>query len=150
LDLTAFSLQYGPEARPGHAVVEAVFRDGRARVKASIATKKQGFAIGARLDIDELPLDQMNLHVKQLRWKTLRGRLDAGLTFSARPQALPAVGGKMALHDVRGEVPGEGAPPPAWKRLEVEIERLDRANRQVYVKRVALQHAGVIVHPRDP
>jgi hypothetical protein len=150
LDLTAFSLQYGPDARPGHGVVEARFRDGRARVKTSVATKKEGFAVGARLDIDNLPLDQTHLHVPQLRWKTLRGRLDAGLTFAARPQAMPVVDGTITFRDVQVEVPEETAPALAWKRLDVEIERLDRASRIAYVKRVALVHAGVIVHPREP
>ena len=150
LDVADFTLEYGPEARPSHGVVEARFRDGRARVKTSMATRKDGFSYVARLDIDNLPLDKAQLHVPQLRWSELRGRLDAGLTFTAVPQATPVVNGRVAIRDLQVDVPEESEPALAWKRLEVEIERLDRARRIAYVKRVALEHAGVIVHPHDP
>src|SRR5262249_9161155 len=49
-DLKGFSLEYGPEARPSHGVVEARFGDGRARVKTTVATRRDGFALVARLD----------------------------------------------------------------------------------------------------
>ena len=77
LELVGFSLETGPDARPGHGVIEARFRDGRARIKTSVATRKEGFSYGARLDVDNLPLDQTHVHVPQLRWTNLRGRLDA-------------------------------------------------------------------------
>src|SRR6185503_3266106 len=91
LDLTGFSLQYGPDARPSHGIIEARFGDGRLRLKTSIATRQDGFAYGARLDIRDLPLDQTHVHVPQLRWSTFRGRLDSGLTFAAEPHAPPVM-----------------------------------------------------------
>jgi hypothetical protein len=48
------------------------------------------------------------------------------------------------------DVPEESEPALAWKRLDIDIERIDRAARVAFVKRVALTHAGVIIHPRDP
>ncbi len=149
LDLTGFSLQYGPDARPSHGIIEARFGDGRLRLKTSIATRKDGFAYGARLDIDNLPLDNTHVHVPQLRWSTFRGRLDAGLAFAAQPGATPFAYGRVALRDLQVDVPDESEPALAWKRLDVEIQRLDVEKRLAHVKRVALEHAGVIVQPRE-
>ena len=150
LDLSGFSLQYGPEARPSHGVIEARFGDGRMRIKTSVVTRQDGFVYGARLDIDNLPLDKTQVHVPQLPWSTFRGRLDAGLTFAAQPHATPVMNGRIALRDLQIDVPQESEPALAWKRLDVEIERLDVEKRFAHVRRVALEHAGVIVQPREP
>lgn len=150
IELSDFRLQYGPDADPGEGVITARFGEGRIRLKTSVATRRDGFAYGARLDVDDLPLDRMHVHVPQLRWSALRGRLDAGLTLSALPAAVPTVRGTVALRDVQVDVPDEQEPALAWKRLEVEIEKLDAGRRVAHVRRVVLDRAGVIVEPREP
>ena len=149
LQLKHFSLQLGNDSEPGHGVIEAKFGDGTVRLETTVATRQDGFAVDAKVDIANLPLDRTQLHLPDLGWSGLRGRIDAALTVNVEPSANPVLGGTLALRDLGVEVPGGDEPALAWRRLDVDVERLDLAARSAVVRRVALDGAALIVRPRD-
>jgi len=149
LELKSFSFQYGNDREPGHGVIEASFADGTVRVETTVSTRSDGFAVDARVEVTNLPLDRTQVHVPALGWSGFRGRLDAALTARVEPGANPVLGGTLALRDLAVEVPGGEEPALAWRRLDVDVETLDVAARQARVQRVALDGATVLVRPRD-
>ena len=150
LEVLGFHLLRDTEGEPGKGTIEAHFGDGTLRLSTSVTTRSEGFALAATLDLENLPLDRLNAHVPQLGWSDFRGRLDGALEVNAEPNALPIVSGTVALRDVQVDVPGESEPALAWRRFDVDLERLDIERRQVALRRVALEGAGVLVRPRDP
>jgi len=149
LELKSFSFQYGNDREPGHGVIEARFADGTVRVETTVTTRSDGFAVDARVEVTNLPLDRTQVHVPALGWSGFRGRLDAALTARVEPGTNPVLGGTLALRDLAVEVPGGEEPALAWRRLDVDVETLDVAARQARVQRVALDGATVLVRPRD-
>ena len=149
LELKSFSFQYGNDREPGHGVIEARFADGTVRVETTVTTRSDGFAVDARVEVTNLPLDRTQVHVPALGWSGFRGRLDAALTARVEPGANPVLGGTLALRDLAVEVPGGEEPALAWRRLDLDVETLDVAARQARVQRVALDGATVLVRPRD-
>ena len=149
LELKSFSFQYGNDREPGHGVIEARFADGTVRVETTVTTRSDGFAVDARIEVTNLPLDRTQVHVPALGWSGFRGRLDAALTARVEPGANPVLGGTLALRDLAVEVPGGEEPALAWRRLDLDVETLDVAARQARVQRVALDGATVLVRPRD-
>ncbi|HUE30844.1 MAG TPA: DUF748 domain-containing protein [Verrucomicrobiae bacterium] len=149
LELKGFTFQYGPGSEPGHGVVEARFADGTVRVETTVATRSDGFAVDARVEVTNLPLDRTQVHVPALGWSGFRGRLDAALTAHVEPGANPVLGGTLALRDLAVEVPGGEEPALAWRRLDLDVETLDAAARHARVRRVALDGAAVLVRPRE-
>jgi len=149
LELKSFSFQYGNDREPGHGVIEARFADGTVRVETTVSTRSDGFAVDARVEVANLPLDRTQVHVPALGWSGFRGRLDAALTARVEPGANPVLGGTLALRDLAVEVPGGEEPALAWRRLDLDVETLDLAARRARVKRVALDGAAVLVRPRD-
>ncbi len=149
LDLKGFSFQYGTGSEPGHGVIEARFADGTVRVETTVTTRSDGFAVDARVEVTNLPLDRTQVHVPALGWSGFGGRLDAALTARAEPGANPVLGGTLALRDLAVEVPGAEEPALAWRRLDLDVETLDAAARHARVKRVALDGGAVLVRPRE-
>jgi len=149
LELKSFSFQYGNDREPGHGVIEARFADGTVRVETTVTTRSDGFAVDARVEVTNLPLDRTQVHVPALGWSGFRGRLDAALTARVEPGTNPVLGGTLALRDLAVEVPGGEEPALAWRRLDLDVETLDVAARQARVQRVALDGATVLVRPRD-
>jgi len=149
LELKAFTFQYGAGSEPGHGVIEARFADGTVRVETTVTTRSDGFAVDARVEVTNLPLDRTQVHVPALGWSGFRGRLDAALTARAEPGANPVLGGTLALRDLAVEVPGGEEPALAWRRFDLDVETLDVAARQARVKRVALDGGAVLVRPRE-
>src|SRR5438132_9324704 len=149
LELKSFSFQYGNDREPGHGVIEARFADGTVRVETTVSTRSDGFAVDARVEVANLPLDRTQVHVPALGWSGFRGRLDAALTARVEPGANPVLGGTLALRDLAVEVPGGGEPALAWRRLDLDVETLDVAARHARVKRVALDGRAVLVRPRE-
>jgi len=149
LELKGFSFQYGTGSEPGHGVIEARFADGTVRVETTVTTRSDGFAVDARVEVTNLPLDRTQVHVPALGWSGFRGRLDAALTARAEPGANPALGGTLALSDLAVEVPSGEEPALAWRRLDLDVETLDAAARHARVKRVALDGGTVLVRPRE-
>lgn len=150
LEVLGFRLLHdSAEEEPGKGTIEARFGDGTVRLEASLATRTEGFAITANLDIENVPLDRLNVHAPQIGWSDFRGRLDGKIEIQIEPNALPVVSGTAALRDVQVDVPGEDEPALAWRRFDVDVERLDLTQRSVAVRRVALEGAGVLVRPRS-
>jgi len=149
LEVLGFHLLHDSQGEPGKGTIEAHFGDGTLRLSSSVTTRSDGFALAATLDLENLPLDRLNAHVPQLGWSDFRGRLDGSLEVNAEPNALPIVSGTVALRDVQVDVPGESEPALAWRRFDVDLERLDIERRQVVLRRIALEGAGILVRPRD-
>ncbi len=150
LTLTGFSLQAGEGARPAHGVIVAKFGDGLVRLRTRLARRPEGFAAHARLELVNLPLDRAQVHLPELGWTNLAGRVDSALYVHAEPTATPVVSGTVAVRELRIEVPNETEPALAWRRLDVKLARLDPITRQAFVDRVALDGGNVIVTPRAP
>jgi len=101
LELKAFTFQYGAGSEPGHGVIEARFADGTVRIETTVATRSDGFAVDARVEVTNLPLDRTQVHVPALGWSAFRGRLDAALTARVEPGANPV----LAAHSRSGISP---------------------------------------------
>src|SRR5437764_14081520 len=93
LDLKAFSFQYGTGSEPGRGVIEARFADGTVRVETTVATRSDGFAVDARVEVTNLPLDRPQVHVPALGWSAFLGRLDAVPAARLHPRANPRLAG---------------------------------------------------------
>src|SRR5439155_1597020 len=126
----------------GHGIIEAKLGDGAVRIETTVTTRSDGFAVAARVDVTNLPLDRAQVHVPALGWSGLRGRLDAVLTASVEPGASPVLGGTLALRGLEVEVPGGEEPALAWRRLDLDVETLDMAARHALVRHVALEGAA--------
>ncbi len=150
LKLADLAFQPGPDTTPGHGVLEAEFGDGTVRVEIDITTRPEGFAVAAKIDVANLPLDRTSRHVPQLGWVGFAGRLDAALTVHAEPGKTPVAGGTLTLRDLQANVPGVEGPALAWRRFEVAIDTLDVETRRAEVTRVSLDGAVVVLRPRDP
>src|SRR5438132_611666 len=120
LELKSFSFQDGNDREPGHGVIEARFADGTVRVETTVTTRSDGFAVDARIEVTNLPLDRTQVHVPALGWSGFRGRLDAALTARVEPGANPVLGGTLALRDLAVEVPGGEEPALPWRRPAVD------------------------------
>jgi uncharacterized protein involved in outer membrane biogenesis len=147
LALSGFTLQREEGAEPGHGSIEAKFGDGTLRIETTVATRAEGYALDAKIDATNVPLDRAQLHAPQLGWTGFAARLDTSLTLHAEPAALPTASGTVALRDLRVDV-GDAAPALAWRRFEVAIERVDPIARRAVVERVALDGGSVLVTPR--
>jgi hypothetical protein len=150
LELSNFRFQQGPDAAPGQGAVELHFRDGTVAIGTTVEAQSGGFDVDATVDITNLPLDRLHLHVPELGWSGSNGRLDAALRLHLTPDARPSIAGRFTVRDLRIDVPGEEEPALAWRRLEVAIESFSLIGRSVVVERVALDGAGVILTPREP
>jgi len=145
-----FRLIADATGKPGRATVEARFGDGVLRVETGIESRGAGFAIAGTIAAEHVPLDRLNLHVPQLGWSSLTGRLDAHIDARVEPGAQPALSGDVALHDFETRVPGLDAPALAWRKLDVAIAGVDLQRRDATVRRLALDGARVFVRPRAP
>lgn len=150
IGLKNFILRHDANGAPGHGSIEAGFGDGTVRIDTTVTTRAEGFAIAATVDIANLPLDRTQLHAPQLGWSGLSGRLDAHVTLTAEPGALPVSGGTVTVRALRIEVPGENEPALEWRSLSVDLDDIGIEQRRAVVKRVALDGGGVIVTPRGP
>jgi hypothetical protein len=150
LDVQSVSLQYGPDRKPGHGLLQGRFGGGKLRAKVSVVPRRAGFAVTAHLGARGLPLDHVYLHIPQLGWSGCSGRVDAGIGLRVEPARGPVAHGQLAVRDLDIRVPGEAEPAVAWRRFEVAVERIDLGTRHAHVSRVALDGARVLVRPREP
>jgi hypothetical protein len=150
IELKGFRLRAEDENQaPGVGTIEARFGDGTVKLETDLANRGDGFAVTATATLDNLPLDRLQMHAPEIGWSDFRGRLDGKLQVHLEPNALPLASGTVVLRDVQVDVPGESEPALAWRRFEVDVERVDLAQRSVAVNRVALDGAGVLVRPLD-
>ena len=147
LALSGFTLVAGEDNQPGHGTIEAKFGDGTLRIETTVATRPEGYALDAKIDATNVPLDRAQLHAPQLGWTGFAARLDTAITLHAEPAALPTASGTVALRDLRVDV-GDAAPALAWRRFDVAIDRLDPIARRAVVERVSLDGGSVLVTPR--
>lgn len=132
---------------PGRIVMQAGLRDGTIRVDARVAERDGGFHTETQIDIENLPLDQLHVHEPTLAWTKSAGRLDLSMHIEIDPQARVVLSGNTIVSDLRIDVPNEKEPGLAWKRLAVDINRVDIANQNVDVALVALDGGRVLVRP---
>ena len=150
IELNGFHLRAEDENQaPGVGTIEARFGDGSVKLETNLANRGDGFAVTATATLDNLPLDRLQVHAPQIGWSDFRGRLDGKLQVHLEPEMLPLASGNVVLRDVQVDVPGESEPALAWRRFEVDVERVDLAKRFVTVRKVALDGAGVLVRPLD-
>ena len=150
IELNGFHLRAEDENQaPGVGTIEARFGDGSVKLETNLANRGDGFAVTATATLDNLPLDRLQVHAPQIGWSDFRGRLDGKVQVHLEPEMLPLASGNVVLRDVQVDVPGESEPALAWRRFEVDVERVDLAKRFVTVKKVALDGAGVLVRPLD-
>jgi uncharacterized protein DUF748 len=147
LALSGFTLEAGEDNQPGHGTIEAKFGDGTLRIETSVSTRPEGYALDAKIDANNVPLDRAQMHVPQLGWTGFAARFDTALTLHAEPAALPTASGTVALRDVRVDV-GDAAPALSWRRLDIALDRVDPILRRAVVDRVALDGGSVLVTPR--
>jgi hypothetical protein len=150
LKISSVSVQHGPDAQPGSGLVQLRFGDGGIVVGTRVVTQEDGFAIHATIDVRRLPLDHLQMHVPELGWSDLAGRMDAHLVVSLAPKSGPRIVGSLALDGLRIEVPGAPEPALAWRRFEVKVEKLDLLERSAVVDSVALDGGLLLVDPRAP
>lgn len=148
LGFAHFSLRRDAQGKPGQGSIQATFGDGTVRIDVTVTTRQEGFAIGATIDVANLPLDRLQLHAPQLGWSAVTGRLDAHVTLAAEPGALPVSGGTIGIRALRIDVPGQNEPVLAWRSLTVDVDELGIENRRALLKRVALDGGSVLVTPR--
>lgn len=150
IELNGFHLRAEDENQaPGVGTIEARFGDGSVKLDTDLANRGDGFAITATATLTNLPLDRLQVHAPEIGWSDFRGRLDGKLQVHLEPEMLPLASGDIVLRDVQVDVPGESEPALAWRRFEVDVERVDLAKRFVTVKKVTLDGAGVLVRPLD-
>jgi hypothetical protein len=148
--LTNFRLEPDPEAEAGRARVRLELNDGWAELRARVRAVEGGFDIAAALEVADLPLDRVHVHLPQLGWSGSTGRLDALVTARVSPSSPLVARGDVELNDVAVEVPGESGKALAWRSLAVEADRIDLAARHATIERVALDGGRVLVRPRAP
>jgi|GEM_PF-1182630 len=150
IELNGFHLRGEDENQaPGVGTIEARFGDGTVKLETDLANRGDGFAVTTTATLDNLPLDRLQMHAPEIGWSDFRGRLDGKLQVHLEPGMLPLSSGTIVLRDVQVDVPGESEPALAWRRLELDVERVDLAQRSVAVRRVALDGAGLLVRPLD-
>jgi hypothetical protein len=147
LALSGFTLYAGGGEEPGRGSIEAKFGDGTLRIETSVTTRPEGYALDAKIDATNVPLDRAQTHIPQLGWTGFAARLDTALTLHAEPAALPTASGMIALRDLRVDV-GGAAPALSWRRFEVALDRVDPMARRAVVNRVALEGGTVLLTPR--
>ena len=148
IELNGFHLRAEDENQaPGVGTIEARFGDGTVKLETDLANRGDGFAVTTTATLDNLPLDRLQMHAPEIGWSDFRGRLDGKLQVHLEPEMLPLSSGTIVLRDVQVDVPGESEPALAWRRLEVDVERVDLEKRAIAVRRVALDGAGVLVRP---
>jgi len=147
LRLARFRLQPDPDAGPGRGRIRMRVKDGTLEVRTRVRAVEGGFDVAAALEATDLPLDRLHVHLPELGWTRSTGRLGGLLTGRVSP-GKPLVGqGSIELDDIAIDVPDEKGPALAWKRLEVDVDRVDLEARHAAVKRVALDGATVVVRP---
>lgn len=150
LHLAGLRLQPDPEAGPGRGRVRIRLRDGSVELRTRAQAVEGGFDLALRMEMTDLPLDRVHVHVPELGWSTSTGRLGGLVTAEISPTRPLVARGRVAIEDLGIEVPGEDGAALAWRSLAVEAERIDLAARHASIARVALDGGRVLVRPTAP
>jgi hypothetical protein len=148
LTLAGFTLRRSEDRKPGEGEIEARFGEGSLKIGTHFVPREQGVAIDATLELEDVPLDRLYVHVPELGWSDFHGRLDGQIAVALEPAVRPKMSGRLSLRDLEVQTPDESAPVLRWRRLDVEAETIDLAARHAALKRVALDGASFIARPR--
>lgn len=149
LAVEGLSLNDPDTAIPGRIVVNAGVGDGTIRIEAQVDQQGSSFDVSARIDVVQLPLDQLHVHEPSLGWESSRGRLDAGVSIHVDPETRVTLSGAASVSDLEIRVPGENDAALAWRTLSVDVEDVSVAEQRATVTKVSLDGAHVLVHPQE-
>ena len=150
-DLSASDLALVIDAaglEPGHVVISAQIGEGSLGLDAQVESRPAGPAVVSKITLANLPIGGVRVYLKMFGWSDLAGTLDATIEHRFETAGAHEVGGSVSLSNVVVSVPKLDRPALAWKKLGVDVEKIDLMKQHAAVSQLALEGARIVIDPR--
>jgi hypothetical protein len=140
----------GEGDQPGRVTMQARIEGGSVGIDAQVEMLAAGPRADATFDIQDLPMRNVRLYLKQLGWSDFQGALDARIRHLFETGGAHQLSGTVAVRDVAISVAELDRPALAWQRLDVALGGVDLMKRHADVSSVKLDGLRLPVRPNDP